>query len=89
MREFKITESRVVISGNNQNQVLETFNNMKVDVECNKTTPVIESYRLHGYYEILRKMTSNKVPRRTQIVELEKKQGQMWNQRPLKCWEPL
>ena len=47
MREIKKTDSRVVISGNNQNQVLETFISMKFDAECNETTPAISFDRFH------------------------------------------
>ena len=89
MREIKKTDSKVVISGNNQNQVLETFIYMKFDAECNKTTPVIESYRFHEDSEMFTKNDVRKVRRRTQIVKSKKKQGQIWNQRPLNSWRPL
>ena len=89
MRKIKKTDSKIVISENTQNKVLETFISMKFDTECNETTPEIIFHRFHEYYKILTKMTSKSWSRSTQIVKLEKKQGQIWNQRPLKRWRPL
>ena len=48
MRKIKKTDYKVVISENNQNQVLETFISMKFDAECNETTPAISLHRFHG-----------------------------------------
>ena len=38
MREIKKTDYMIVISDNDQNQVLEACASMKFDVKCNKTT---------------------------------------------------
>ena len=89
MRKIKKTDYEIVISGNNQNQVLETFISIKFDAECNETTPAIVFLRFHEDSEMFTKNNIKKVSGSTQIVELEKKQGQIWNQRPLKRWGPL
>ena len=52
MRENKKTDDKVVISENNQYQVLETFISMKSDAECNETNPVIVLHRFHGEINI-------------------------------------
>ena len=62
---------------------------MKFDAECNETTHEIILYRFDEEYEILTKMMSESWSSTTQIVELEKKKGQIWNQRPLKRTGPL
>ena len=56
MRKLKKTVSKVAISGNNQNKVLEAFIFMKSDAEYNETTPEIILYRFDEYDEILTKM---------------------------------
>ena len=61
MRKIKNPDSRIVISENNQNQVLETFISMKFDAECNETTPAIILHRFHEDYEMFTKMTSKKL----------------------------
>ena len=86
MRKIKKTDYEIMISENNQNQVLETFISIKFDAECNETTPAILFLRFHEDFSIYTKKASKGWPRRTQIVEIEKKQGQIWNQRPLKRW---
>ena len=86
MRKIQKTGSEIVIFENNQNQVLEMCMAMKFDAECNETTPAIISNRCHEDYEMFTENNIQKVSRTTQIVELEKKQGQIWNQRPLKRW---
>ena len=48
MRKIKKTDYKVVISENNQNQLLETFISMKFNAECNETTPAISFHRFHG-----------------------------------------
>ena len=78
-----------MIFENNQNQVLEMFMAMKFDAECNETTPAIIIHRFHEDSEMSTKKSQKRSLRTTQIVELEKKQGQIWNQRPLKRWRPL
>ena len=89
MREIQKTGSRIVISENTQNEVLETFIYIKMDAECNETTPAISFPRFHEDSEMFTKKDVKSWSGRTQIVELEKKQGQIWNQRPLKRWRPL
>ena len=74
----------MVIIENDQNQVLEMFISMKFDVESNETTPAIILYRFYEDYEMFTKKDVKSWSSRTQIVELEKKQRQIWNQRPLK-----
>ena len=88
MRKIEKTGSEIVIFENNQNQVLEMFMAMKFDAECNETTPAIIIHRFHEDYEIFTKKRRQTKSVSTQIVELEKKQGQIWNQRPLKRWSP-
>ena len=58
MRDIKKTDSKIVISENEQNQVLKTFTSMKSDSECNETTPAIIFRRCHEDYEIITEMTS-------------------------------
>ena len=89
MREIQKTRSRIVISENTQNEVLETFIYIKMDVESNETTPAISFLRFHEDSEMFTKNNIKKVSGSTQIVEIEKNQGQIWNQRPLKRWRPL
>ena len=60
-----------------------------MDAESNETAPVIAFLRFHEDSEMFTKNNIKKVWFTTQIVELEKKQGQIWNQRPLKRWRPL
>ena len=66
------------------NGVMDMFIHVKMDAESNETAPVITFIRLHEDSEMFTKNNIKKVSRATQIVELEKKQGQTWNQRPLK-----
>ena len=77
------------MSENDQNQVLEMFISMKFDGESNETTPAIISYRFHEDSKMFTKKDVKSWSNTTQIVELEKKQGQIWNQRHLKRWRPL
>ena len=70
MREIKKTDSRIVISLNNQNKVPETFISMKFDAECNETTPEIVLHRFHEEYENLTKMTSESRPITSQSLKL-------------------
>ena len=86
MRKIKKTGSEIVIFESNQNPVLETFISMKFDAESNETTPAISFLRFHEDFENYTKKASKKWPRQTEIVEFEKKQGQICNQRPLKRW---
>ena len=60
-----------------------------MDAENNETTPAIQFLRFYEDFEIYTKKASKKWPGETEIVEFEKKQGQIWNQRPLKRWGPL
>ena len=62
---------------------------IKMDAESNETTPAIAFLRFHEDSEIFAKTDVKSWSRTAQIVELEKKQGQIWNQRPLKRWRPL
>ena len=55
MRKIKKTDSKIVISENTQNKILETFISMKFDTECNETTPAIIFNLFHDYYKILTK----------------------------------
>ena len=59
-----------------------------MDGENNKTTPAISFSRFHEDFDMVTKKGVKRRARRTQIVELQKKQGQIWNQRPLKHWRP-
>ena len=68
---------------------METFISMKSDAECNETTPAISFDRFKENYEILTTHDIKSLSVSTQIVELKKKQGQIWNQRPLKRTGPL
>ena len=61
---------------------------IKMDAECNETTPAISFLQFHEDYEMFTKNNIKKVSVRAQIVKSEKKQGQIWNQRPLKRWRP-
>ena len=83
MTQIKKTGSEIVISEKNQNQDLETFISMRLDAECNETTPAIPFYRFHEDSTILAKMTSKVGRMSSEILKLEKNQGQIWNQRPL------
>ena len=49
-----------------------------MDAENNETTPAIEFLRFHEDFEICTKKASKKWPATAEIVELEKKQGQIW-----------
>ena len=89
MREILKTGSEIVISENTKNEVPETVIAMKCDAESNETTPAIILYRFHEDCEMFTKKDVKSWSRRTLIVEFEKKQGQIWNQRPLKRWRPL
>ena len=89
MRKIQKTGSEIVISENDQNRVMEMLICMKFDAECNETTPAILFLRVHDDSEMVTKKGVKKWSRETEIVELEKKQGQIWNQRPLKRWRPL
>ena len=89
MREIKKTDSRIVISENNQNQDLEMFISMKFDAECNEITPEITFHKFHEDSEILTKMKSKVGRMSSEILKLEKNQGQIWNQRPLQRWRPM
>ena len=89
MREIQKKSSRIVFSENTQNEVLETFIYIKMDAEKDETAPAIAFLRLHEDYEMFTKKQHQKVSGSTQIVEIEKKQGQIWNQRPFKSWRPL
>ena len=60
-----------------------------MDAENNETDPVIAFLRLHEDYEMFTENNIKKVYVPTQIVKIEKNQGQIWNQRPLKRWRPL
>ena len=71
------------------NRVLEMFIYIKMDAESNETRPAISFLLFHEDYEIFAKNNVRSWSIRSQIVELEKKQGQIWNQRPLKRWRPL
>ena len=62
---------------------------MKSDAKCNETTPAILFDRCHEDSEILTKIASESWYSTTQIVKLEKTQGQVWNQRPVKRTGPL
>ena len=77
-----------MISENNLNQMLETFISIKIDAEYNETTPMMSFDRFHKDFTIClknkAKHLTKKASRSTQIVELEKNQRQIWNQRPLK-----
>ena len=79
MRKIKKTDHKVVISVNNQNQLLETFISMKFDVECNETTPAISFHRFRGNIQNDANVRDKTANGTAQIVELEKKQGQIWN----------
>ena len=87
MREIQKTGSEIVISENNQ-KVLEMCMAMKFNPECNETTPAIIINRFHEDYEMFTENNIKEVLGTTQIVELEKKQGQICYQRPLKRWRP-
>ena len=60
-----------------------------MDGENNKTTPAILFSRFHEDFEMFTKNDVRSWSRNIQIVEFEKKQGQIWNHRPLKCWRLL
>ena len=68
---------------------LEMFIYIKMDAESDETTPAMLFRRFHEDHEMFTKNDVRSWSGRTQIVELEKKQGQIWNQRPLKRWRPL
>ena len=78
-----------MISENYQNQFLGTFISIEFDAECNETAPAILFHQCHEDSEILAKNDIKGWSIATQIVKLEKKQGQIWNQRPLKRTGPL
>ena len=83
-RNQENTICEIVISENNKNPMLDTFISMKMDAEYNENTPTISFDRFHENSEIFTKMTSNVGRVSSEIVELEKNQGQIWSQRPLK-----
>ena len=58
MRKIKKTDYEIMMSENNQNQVLETFRPIKFDAACNETTPAILFLRFHEDVMICTKMTS-------------------------------
>ena len=75
--------------------ILAVFVSIKVNIECNETTPVISFYRLHEDFNIFKKSTPN-CHQKTKtasgspwFVKLKRNQRQIWNQRPLKRWRPL
>ena len=72
-----------------QNLVLEMFIYIKMDAESNETTPAISFPRFYEDSEMLTKNNIKKVSSQAEIVKLDKKQGQIWKQRPLKRWRPL
>ena len=55
MRKIQKTGSEIVISGNNQNRVLETCMSIKFDTENNETTPAIVFLQFHEDLEIYTK----------------------------------
>ena len=57
---------------------------MKIDAEYNENVPAIALGRFHEDFFISTKRSSNVVSVVSEIVELEKNQRQIWNQRPLK-----
>ena len=59
--------------------VLEMFIYIKMDAEYNETTPAILFSRYHEDYEMLTEDDVKSWSWRIQIVEFEKKQGQIWN----------
>ena len=61
---------------------------IKMDAEYVQITPAIAFSRFHDDSEMVTKKRIKKWSRETEIVELEKKQGQIWNQRPFKHWRP-
>ena len=61
---------------------------IKIDAEYVQTTPAIGFSRFHENFEMVTKKSVKSWSRGAQIVELEKKEGQIWNQRPLKRWRP-
>ena len=83
MREIKKTDSKIVISENHQNKVLETLIFMKFDAGCNETNPEIVEYRFHEDYEILTKMTSKSRPVTSKMLKFEKNNDR-YGIRPLK-----
>ena len=66
---------------------------MRIVAEDNEITPVIKFYRFSIDSSTLsqkwRSILSKKQSGSTQIIKLEKKQGQIWNQRPFISWRPL
>ena len=56
---------------------------MRIDAECNETTPEIAVDRCPKYFNILTKMTPNSSQKKEsgQVVnvEIEKNEGQIWN----------
>ena len=88
MRDIQKTCSEIVISENYQNQVLEMLISMKFDVNTMRLLSRSHSLNFMKILKWSQKKRHNKWSRQTQIVELEKKQGQIWNQRPLKRWRP-
>ena len=73
MRKFKKTDSKIVMSKNNQNKVLETFISIKFYAECNETTPDIVLYRFHEDYELLTKKDVKKSARGIQHSQVRKR----------------
>ena len=55
--------------------VLEMFTYIKMDAESNETTSAISFIRFHEEFEMFTKNNVKSWSGRTQIVELEKKQG--------------
>ena len=71
---------------------LDMFVYMKFDADCNENTPAISSPRFHKDSNMRTQNEVKSVPKllgRAWIVELEKNQWQIWNQRPLKRWRLL
>ena len=62
---------------------------MKMEAEYFETTPPISFDRFHEDSEIRTKMTSKLGLAQPKSSSYKKKQGPIWNQRPLKRWRPL
>ena len=72
-----------------QNELLETFICIRIDAECDENALAISFGRMHDDFHISARMTSNVVSVALEIVELEKNQRHIWNQRPLQRSRPL
>ena len=73
MTQIKKNDSKILISENNQNKVLETFISMEFDAECNETTPDIVLYRCHEDYELITKKDIKKSARGIPNSQIRKK----------------